>query len=217
MCGRLNITDNPAIRVIMDMIDMPLYSERPSRYNISPGPTLDVIYQNAVVPMEWGIEFGKFKHPNTRTDTLKKKPYLQSLLLKHRCVIPANRYYEWPDKKYRPEFKNYKTRFCVHTPEHAMFFAGIAKINSDGVQQFNILTTEANKDLDSFHHRMPVILPPHSIPKWLREPSINEMVALMVPYTEPLNIYECSEYVDNGHHEGPKCIEPRHDVQRVLL
>jgi putative SOS response-associated peptidase YedK len=201
----------------MDILGLPLYPEKAPRFNIPPNSFVDVIYLDQVVPMEWGIEFGKFKHPNTRSETLKQKPYLQKMLLHDRCVVPANAFYEWPDKNYRPEFQNHKTRYYIHTPEKVIFLAGISRISDVGVQQFNILTTKANAEIDRFHGRMPVILPPDRVTQWLKQQKLDELYRVMSPYSGPLMIDECNAYVDNWRNEGPKCIEPPDQVQRKLL
>jgi len=208
MCGRLNVTDSPAVQIVMDIIGMPLYPKRPPRFNVAPSTVLPVLSGNEFIDMEWGIQFGKFKHPNTRTDTIKQKPYFQKLLKENRVIVPANGFYEWPDKKARPKYKNIKTRFYIHTPENAMLFGGIYRISTDGVMQFNIITTEPNEEINDFHHRMPVIIPPAKATQWQAAKDVEELYDLLVPYTDPLTIYECDPYVDNARHEGPQCVEP---------
>jgi len=88
-----------------------------------------------------------------------------------------------------------------------MFLGGIYKINPDGLMQFNVLTTEPNAAINDFHHRMPVIVAKEDAKAWLISNSQNQLYELMEPYERELTIYECNSYVDNGRHEGPRCME----------
>lgn len=118
MCGRLNVHDNEGVQRLMEELGLPLYPQHPPRYNITPTSTLDVVFDQAdIAEMVWSIEFGKFRHPNTKVETIKRKPHLQRLLMHHRCLVPVNRFYEWPDPKVRPKYAGVKTRFCIHTPQ----------------------------------------------------------------------------------------------------
>ena len=121
--------------------------------------------------------------------------------------MPVNRFYEWPDPKVRPKYQGIKTRFCIHTPDDAMFMGGIYKINPDGVMQFNILTTEPNAAINDFHHRMPVIVDKNDAKTWLTSENQHELYELIGPYEKELIIYECNAYVYNGRHDGPLCME----------
>lgn len=213
MCGRLNLHNSLLVLLIMEKIGLPVFPNRPPRYNITPTSNLDVVFnQDDIAQMQWSIEFGKFRHPNTKVDTLKRRKDLQKLLMENRCLVPVNRFYEWPDPKVRPKYQGIKTRFCIHNPDDAMFMGGIYKINPDGVMQFNILTTEPNAAINDFHHRMPVIVAKEDTTTWLTSDNQKELYELMGPYEQQLIIYECSAYVDNGRHEGPECMEPLKNV-----
>ena len=212
MCGRLNIHDHPGIQAFMVSLGLPVYPERPPRYNITPTSNVDVLYTEQrsakIESMQWGIEFGEFRHPNTKTETLLRKPHLRKLLADNRCLVPVNRFYEWPDPKIRPKYQGIKTRFCIHPPEDVMFLGGFYKISGTGSVQFNILTTEPSPAIAEFHHRMPVIVPPNQVTTWLTTEHEHLLHAMLVPFLEPLIIYECHAYVNNGRHDGPQCMEP---------
>lgn len=209
MCGRLNIHDSAAIQKLMEQLKLPLFPARPPRYNVTPASNVDVVFNvNDIASMQWGIEFGDFRHPNTKVETIKRKPFLQKLLLQNRCLVPVNRFYEWPDAKLRPKYAGIKIRFCIHPPEDVMFLGGIYKINPDGVMQFNILTTDPTQAINDFHHRMPVIIPPAQTLRWLQSDKLEDLYEMTSPYTGPLTIYACDRYVDNGRHEGPLCMAP---------
>ena len=211
MCGRLNLHDSLIVQLIMDKIGLPLFPNRPPRFNITPMSNLNVVFnQDDVLEMQWSIEFAKFRHPNTKVDTLKRRKDLQRLLMDNRCLVPVNRFYEWPDPKVRPKYQGIKTRFCIHTPDDVLFLGGFYKVNQNGVMQFNILTTEPTSAINDFHHRSPVIVGKEDTKTWLNSDNQMELYEMMEPYDQELVIYECNSYVDNGRHDGPKCMEPIH-------
>lgn len=191
----------------MEYLGLPLYPSQAPRFNITPTSELQVLTGDSVLPMEWGIEFGKFRHPNTRAESVETKPYLQKLLMKQRCIVPVNRFYEWPDAKYKPEYKGIKTRFCIHTPDNVMFLGALYKLSRDGVLQVNIITTASSKKIAEFHRRMPLIIPPEKVKSWFQGGTLAEIFELVTPYDGELVIYPCSGYVDNGRNEGPRCME----------
>ena len=206
MCGRLNIHDSRGIQELMEDLGLPIFPGRSPRYNITPTSDLDVLTLHGMSVMQWGIEFGKFRHPNSKSDTIQRKPHLQNMLRDQRCIVPVNRFYEWPDPKIRPKYQGVKTRFCIHTPEDVMFLAGIYRIQPSGVMQCNIITTDPNSIIADFHHRMPVIIAPTEVNTWLQATQLSNLYAMMVPYNPALIVYECNAYVDNGRNVGPQCM-----------
>ena len=207
MCGRLNLHNSPLILRMLSSLGIDLFPERPPRYNIAPTSMLDVVVSaHDLRAMQWSIEFGKFRHPNTKVETIHRKPHLEKLLLAQRCIVPVNRFYEWPDPKVRPQWMGIKTRFCIHTPDDVLFLGGIYKRNEAGVDQVNILTTDPTEAISEFHHRMPVIVAPRNVGEWLNTDAVNDLYALAAPYRDELIIYPCDSYVDNARHQGPQCM-----------
>ena len=70
MCGRVNVSDNEGIRVLLESLGMDTWPARDPRYNIAPTQTLDVVTLNddlELVPMHWGVSLtmpGKTKTPD---------------------------------------------------------------------------------------------------------------------------------------------------------
>jgi len=208
MCGRANLHDSYIVQLIMERAGLPSFPAREPRHNICPTEPLDVItMENKVEQQAWSIEFGKFRHPNTKVSTLKRRKDLQKMLMESRCVVPLNSFYEWPDPKERPEYAGISTRFNISTPDNVIFLAGISKNKDDGLKQFNILTTEPNETINHFHHRMPVWLDADQVNDFMKSDSLETLYEYLVPYKGKMKIYECDPYVNNGKHEGPKCME----------
>lgn len=207
MCGRVNIYNSKAISEMMDSLDLPSFPDLAPRYNISPGALLHVaVSRSKLDVMRWGIMFGDFRHPNTKVDTALKKPHLTKLLATQRCLLPINRFYEWPDAKVRPKYQGVKTRFCIHPSSDVMFLGGVYRAHPEHGLQFNVLTTEPTAEINDFHHRSPVIIAPEDTQTWLSDAEMSSITPLLQPYPGPLIIYECNAYVDNARHEGPECM-----------
>lgn len=209
MCGRLNIYDSSVISELMDSMCLPSFPALAPRYNIPPTARLNVVTSAIeLVLMQWGIEFGAFRHPNTKVDTALRKPHLTRILAEQRCLVPVNRFYEWPDPKTHPEYQGIKTRFCIHTPLDALFLGGIYKEHPEHGAQFNVLTTDPTPAITKFHHRSPIIIAPEHAHTWLHAGDLDDITPLLNPYPGTLLIYECDGFVDNARHEGPTCMQP---------
>jgi len=77
-----------------------------------------------------------------------------------RCIIPAAAYYEWAHYTNKQKYE-----FCSvdHEP---LWLAGLYRAENDGAH-FTILTREAAGGTETFHDRMPVIMPKGLINDWL--------------------------------------------------
>ena len=80
------------------------------------------------------------------------------------------------------------------------------------VYSYTIVTTNANKELEFMHNRMPVILSSDAdIAKWLDPTQTfdKDVAALLTPYPEGnLRWYPVSPIVGNVHNDVPECIAP---------
>src|SRR5262245_2770817 len=106
MCGRYDFTPRGfsdfRIRFNLDK-DFPEFK---ASYNIAPGQYVPVIVRdddhNKVKLMQWGLVPSWAQDPsignqmiNARAETLAEKPSFKNLLGSHRCLVPANGFYEW--------------------------------------------------------------------------------------------------------------------------
>lgn len=100
---------------------------------------------------------------NARSETITEKPMFKESIHTRRCMIPANRYFEWQTLEGR------KQKYSLFPEDHAFFFmAGIYRPEGpNGVPSFVILTREAPEGIRQIHPRMPVILPRDQWNEWL--------------------------------------------------
>ncbi len=121
--------------------------------------------------MQWGFEvsWGKNVVFNTRADSALK-PGARNMwadsLESRRCVVPTLGFYE-PHKTEtfinpRSGKENKQQYFFTMSTSPFLFLAGIYE--SD---HFSIMTTESNSSVSPIHDRMPVVLKPDELGKWL--------------------------------------------------
>ncbi|MEE9320709.1 MAG: SOS response-associated peptidase [Granulosicoccus sp.] len=235
MCGRVNVSDNEGIRVLLAMLGMDVWPSRDPRFNIAPTQTLDVISRlPKLTPMRWGIvpawanNHGKTVAPliNARCETIREKVSFKQLINEQRAIIPINGFYEWlrPEKTEQGVSKQgtSKTAFYISSAKApAMLLAGIWQSSANPANtisseadvvpqsQVCVITTAANKAMSAIHHRMPVILDVDEAIKWLNPSAAAPIDMLMRPAANDLlQIIKVSNFVNNARHEGSACIEP---------
>ena len=114
--------------------------------------------------MRWGLPRydGKGLIINTRSETALEKQMFRESTLHRRCLIPARVFYEWDRSKRMVTFSQ---------PDQSLIWmAGIY----DESHRFSILTTEANESVSKFHDRMPVLLSPEDLNRWLFDHTATE-------------------------------------------
>ena len=96
---------------------------------------------------------------NARAETLSAKPVFRNALMRRRCLIPADGFYEWkkhPDKTRTPMYIRMKS----HKP---FAFAGLWETwkspAATELRSCTIITGKPNALIGEIHDRMPVILP----------------------------------------------------------
>ena len=94
---------------------------------------------------------GKKRPPllNARTDTLRRGSF-KSMLANRRCVIPAEGFYEWREKRTKQPY------FFARNDGKPLMFAGIwdySDVKGEVVPSFAILTDEPNALVAPYHDR----------------------------------------------------------------
>lgn len=211
MCGRFTQTKSrkEALDQLAEIELPPLFQQR---YNIAPTQKVAVIRQqspNQIDECIWG-----FKNPrsgaaiiNARSETLTERPMFKNLIFTHRCLIPADGFYEWKDRQ----------PYYFQTQNQRLFaFAGFLHEN-----RCVILTRAADSNMQGIHDRMPVILPSSQWKQWLLVPEAekprNSIVRLQLPEPpEPLSMRPVSRRVNKVGFDSPACLEPG-EVQTSLF
>lgn len=174
MCGRYLILTEGEILEYREIIN-----EVNERYKDT--PALDAMATGEVFPasiapvlvaaqdkphpmlMKWG--FPKWQGSgviiNARSETVLDKKMFRLPLMKRRCAIPVAGFFEWRQEQGK------KAKYLFRLPETKMLYmAGFAD-SFGGADSYVIMTTQANEWMAPYHSRMPLILTPDNVNKWL--------------------------------------------------
>lgn len=219
MCGRYTLlADELQVRNRFNIPSNIL--EYMTSYNIAPGQNvLAVIYDGTnrrAGYLRWGLvpswakdERIGYKMINARSETAHEKPSFKNLLVRKRCLIIADSFYEWQ------QTESEKIVNRIQLSDHGLFgFAGLWDKWQQADQVIftcTLLTKDANDFMRPIHHRMPIIVPHHKEDEWLKN-SFNEPLEVQQfvrGLEDPeLKRYVVSDYVNHAKHNDATCIAP---------
>jgi putative SOS response-associated peptidase YedK len=197
VCGRF--TSSQRQEAIGERFEVAVPESYQERYNLAPQQRALIVREREdareAVMAKWGLmpHWAKdskiaFKMINARTETLTEKPAYRGLLSRHRCLIPADGFYEWTignDGKKHP--------IHFHLPGRELFaFAGLWTSRTEEetgelLESCTIITTQPNELVAPVHDRMPVILSAEREAAWL-DPSISKEHALSLLESYPADL-----------------------------
>jgi putative SOS response-associated peptidase YedK len=219
MCGRFTLhhdTSQIALRFDVQQTSVDV----PERYNIAPTQPVAVVTVNSprtLQMMRWGLIPSWAKDPaignkliNARAETLPERPAYKSALMRRRCLIPSDGFYEWQavGKGKQPMY--------IHRKDDGLFaFAGLWEEwhspEGETVRSCTIITTAPNDLMAPIHDRMPAILRPEDEAAWL-DMSLKEAdtaLQLLRPYpAAELEAYPVSRLVNAPVNDRADCIQP---------
>jgi putative SOS response-associated peptidase YedK len=225
MCGRYELHSNPAAIALLFGLAHP--PDLNPRYNIAPTTDVPIVRVNAegqreLVRVRWGLVPRWAKDPsigarmiNARGETIAEKPSFRTAYRRHRCLLPADGFYEWMTIP-RATAEGGPAR---REPQHIRMkdgspfgFAGLYErwrsAEGDVLDTCTIVTTEANSLLRPVHDRMPVIVAPEHYARWL-DPAHADVADLIAPYPSAAMAYHpVSTRVNNVRHDDASLIEP---------
>lgn len=230
MCGRYVIEDFQELSETLRQVPFQsMYDPNPT-WNAAPSQKLPVIIEAdgtlQLRPLHWGLipswvkpgEKPKVTPINARSETVAEKPMFRNLVKRHRCLVPANGFYEWK------KIGSGKQPYYIHpTQGPYMLFAGLfdVRTDDDGERQgsYTILTGESNHTMAELHDRMPIIIQPDDVELWM-DPDITELEPLQhllhpAP-DEAIDIYPVDPKVGNVRNNAPENIEPLAEQGELL-
>jgi putative SOS response-associated peptidase YedK len=179
MCGRYSFAPNT--QAILDLFaGMELPAELEMSFNIAPTQQGYIITNNApnqLSRFSWGLvpQFAKSgipdgRHMNARAETVFSNQIFQEPVLRRRCLVLADSFYEW---KHITNVQKQPYRI-LRKDGNLLALAGLwnqfyeqGKLVSSS---FTILTTTPNAEMGAVHDRMPVILnDPDQCSTWLSD------------------------------------------------
>lgn len=123
---------------------------------------------SAVYPMRWGYTLNGKPRPviNARSETAAERPMFRDSWQTRRCLIPADRYFEWERDAGK---KKQKYGISVKKPG-PIFLAGLYRYEpTEPLPACVILTAEPAEEIRFIHDRMPVIFSGDEAAMWLTE------------------------------------------------
>jgi putative SOS response-associated peptidase YedK len=221
MCGRYELHSQPAVIALAFGLAHP--PDVHARYNIAPMTDIPIVRVNAegqreLVRLRWGLVPRWAKEPsigakliNARGETIAEKPSFRMPFRRHRCLLPADGFYEWQPVPGGEHGR--KQPLHIGMKDGSLFaMAGLYERwrNDEGdlIDSCTIVTTPANDLLRPVHDRMPMIVARDAYARWL-DPANADVADLIAPFpSEQMAYYPISSRVNSVHHDDATLIEP---------
>jgi len=222
MCGRYTQTaafDELALRFGITIEDTDL-EDLPPRYNVAPSQPVPIVVgyngDRRLVMARWGfhpawMKSSKLAPINAKAETVATSRMFQAALKRHRCLVPADGFYEW---KAVPGQRR-KQPYYLRLKGGAVFaFAGLytpADAEAGAPATCTIVTTTPNELVAAIHNRMPVILERDDEIRWA-DARVTDP-ATVLPCLRPLPAelmegYAVSALVSSPGNDGPRLVQP---------
>lgn len=157
---------------------------------------------------------------NARAETVASKPAFRHAFARHRCLLPADGFYEW-EKSGDPKSSRKQPYYIRREDGGVLAFAGLYELWRDKdrpdddpdswLWTATIITTRAEDEVGRIHDRMPMVIEPARWADWLdpAATSAEALHGLMTPAASVhLTTYPVSTEVNSVRHNGPGLIEP---------
>lgn len=219
MCGRYTL--HVQKQKLAEAIALALPEAYEPNYNIGPGrEALSLATRDKVEPvatmMHWGLRTPQNFHINARIETADMTPRFRESWHEHRCLLPANGFYEW----YQDGIT--KQPYYIYPKNGALqYFAGLwfPAADQDTPPAYVILTTEAQPSIRDIHERMPVTLNAYAQGAWLSG-ELEKRDAQMIAHGVCLEQHTVSRRVNSVQNKDSRLVEatsPLTDDQMMLF
>ena len=216
MCGRYELHSHPAAIALAFGLAHP--PDVQARYNIAPMTDVPIVRvatdgHRELVRMRWGLVPRWAKDPsigarmiNARAETLETKPAFRNALKWHRCLLPADGFYEWK------AVAAGKQPYRIGMKDGELFaLAGLTErwLSPEGevLDTCTIVTTPANPLIRPLHDRMPLIIAPEDYARWL-DRSVEDVTDLLSPYpASAMAFHPVSTRVNAVKNDDPSIID----------
>jgi putative SOS response-associated peptidase YedK len=210
MCGRF--TQHHTEEELLERFEITATLFHPTpRNNIAPTQFIGAITEQSdgrqLSAFRWGLVPRWAKDTklaanmiNARAETVADKPAFRTPLIRQRCLIPADGWYEWKRSPQGSQPYYFRRR------DGELFgFAGLWdewKDPSSGepLRTCTLITCEANELSAPIHNRMPVIIRPEDEARWLDPGPANalSLVELLRPFSsDQLEVFPVSRAVNS--------------------
>ena len=222
MCGRYTQTsafDALALRFGITVEDTDLEDLTP-RYNVAPSQLVPIVVsrngERRLVTAKWGFhpfwaKTSKLAPINAKAETVATSGMFQDAVKHHRCLVPADGFYEW---KAAPGQKRKQPYYLRLKGGGVFAFAGLytpAAAQGAAPATCTIITTTPNDLVAAIHNRMPAILERDDEARWA-DARVTDP-ATVLPCLKPLpsalmEAYPVSTLVSSPGTEGESLVQP---------
>ena len=208
MCGRFSSTASPD--ELMRSFGVTVLDNLQPRWNVAPSHSTLVIVQNGLQPEaafpHWGVPpsgEGRSFLINARMETAAEKPTFRDAFAGRRCLVVASGWYEWSAPK-----KPWHVQLC---DGGVMAFGGLL-LRRGNQDRFVVMTSAAEGDLASIHHRAPLVVPPDRWHPWLTGgPEVAAELCVAAP-SSWFNWYRVGPEVGKVAADHPGLVTPLDDA-----
>lgn len=150
---------------------------------------------------------------NARAETLATSGAFRDAFRRRRCVLPNSGFYEWQGDR------SPKQLWLIEPADgELMSFAGLWEAwenpaTGEIETRCAIITVDANELMLPIHRRMPAILDPADVDRWLAaDTSVEDLQAMLRPCPSGwLKATKIGRKVNNARHKGADVIQPLAD------
>ncbi|MEE9382952.1 MAG: SOS response-associated peptidase [Nannocystaceae bacterium] len=228
MCGRMTLTG--AADVARELDATFVAGTFSPRYNIAPTQPAWCLLQErgrrVLRAFRWGFSHARGIVINARAEHAAKSSIFAEAFVTGRCGVVADGFLEWSG----PANRRQPTWF--RRPDHKpLVFAGLSRVRVDPitdarVEEFVVITTDANDCVRPLHSRMPAILSANDLDLWLsstqpeRHGARTAFLTAMEDTLRPadpalLEAHPVSARVNHTDRDDPTCLAPR--VEQMSL
>ena len=202
MCGRYTLHLSPSL--LAGELDLPIPDEYSPDYNITPGSEILSRTADSLVCMQWGVRTPQNFHVNARLETADTTPRFRDAWLEHRCIVPANGFYEWLNDGVRKQ-----PYYIYPKNKQLLYFAGLwfPRSGDSPLPQCVLLTAAASANVKEIHSRMPVALPRDHLNGWL-DLSLSKEDALACAQSRDYEKHTVSSRVNNAQNKDSSLVTP---------
>lgn len=216
MCGRFALFSDPLS--IASSLKLALHDVAwQPRYNVVPGNWITGVRRRddesspEFDNLWWGFRphwaGGDAPKPiNARAENLDSSKYFRGAFHHHRCLIPADGWYEW-----MPTASGKQPYFFTREDRQPLFLASIWESFEDGSACCAIITEPARGVAKDVHDRMPLILSGDSYEAWL-DPGLVDREGIRASAhhltADALTMWPVSRRVNRASEEGAELVAP---------
>jgi putative SOS response-associated peptidase YedK len=150
-----------------------------------------------------------YKMINARSETVFEKPSFKNAIVRQRCLVPMNGFFEWmKDGSKKIPF------YIRRNDEQVLGAAGLFEVwkkETEPLYSFTILTKDADVRLSKIHPRMPLFISPENYDPWL-DPQYNVksniQKLLMADSSLELEPIPVSDQVNSPKNDSESYIRP---------